>query len=301
MEIRVLRYFLAVAREESVTKAAQALHITQPTLSRQLAQLEEEMGVKLLERGARKVALTGEGMLLRRRAEEIVELAEKAARELTTQEAELTGNVAIGCGELESSQLLAHLIAGFQKEHPAVHFELYSGNSDNIKERLENGLLDIGLLLEPMELSKYRFLRTGVKEEWGIFVPADSPLARKETVRPKDLANSPLIMGQREAVQGELRHWLGSYGDKIKPAASGNLHYNLSLLAKEGVGVYIGIKLNCSYPGLAFVPLSPKLEFRTVLVWKQSQALSPAVSAFIRYLENRLKTAEEDKEAGEAE
>lgn len=294
MELRVLEYFLTVAREGNITKAAEALHLTQPTLSRQLMQLEKELGVTLFQRGKREIALTEEGMLLRRRAEEMTSLAQKTRQELARQGQELSGSVAVGMGELRASQLLARLIAGFQKQHPSVSFDIYSGNSDNIKERIENGLIDVGLLVEPADISKYRFLRTDVKEEWGVLVAEDSKLAQKEVIRPKDLAGVPLIVSRRETLQGELMNWFGSYGKKVRVIAGGNLHYNLSVLASTGVGAYIGILLEPDYPGLRYIPLSPKLEFSTVLVWKQAQGFSPAVSAFINYLEECLKGMETD-------
>lgn len=294
MELRVLEYFLTVAREGNITKAAEALHITQPTLSRQLMQLEKELGVTLFQRGKREAVLTEEGMLLRRRAEEMTSLAQKTRQDLARQGRELSGSVAIGMGELRASQLLARLIARFQRQYPAVSFDIYSGNSDNIKERIENGLIDVGLLVEPVDISKYRFLRTEVKEEWGVLVAEDSPLAKKEVIRPKDLAGVPLIVSRRESLQGELMNWLGSYGEKVQMVAGGNLHYNLSVLASTGVGTFVGVMLEPAFPGLRYVPLSPKLEFSTVLVWKQVQSFSPAVSAFINYLEKCLKGMDTD-------
>ena len=167
MEIRVLKYFLMAAREENITKAATLLHLTQPTLSRQLMQLEEELGVELFRRSKHRIVLTEDGMLLRRRAEEIVALADKTKEDFLHRQDELAGIISIGSGELRSSQFLAHLISGFQKENPLVQFTFYSGNSDNIKERLERGLLDVGLLQEPVDIVKYSFIRTPVREQWG--------------------------------------------------------------------------------------------------------------------------------------
>ena len=170
MELRVLKYFLMVAREESVTKAANLLHITQPTLSRQLMQLEEELGVKLFIRNKKHILLTEEGMLLRRRAEEIVTLSEKTREELSHSKEDLSGKINIGSGELRTSLFLAELIISFKKLHPLVEFEIYSGNADNIKERIESGILDIGLLQEPVDISKYDFMRTPFKEHWGLLI-----------------------------------------------------------------------------------------------------------------------------------
>ena len=189
MEFRTLKYFLTVAREENITRAAALLHLTQPTLSRQLMQLEEELGVTLFDRGSRAIklfrrsqhhiVLTEAGMLLRRRAQEIVELAEKTARELRPAE-EVTGRISIGSGDLRSMTYLAKLLAAFHRQHPRVQYEIYSGDSDGIKERIEQGLLDMGLLLEPVDTSRYQILRLPVRESWGVLVPEDSPLARRK-------------------------------------------------------------------------------------------------------------------------
>ena len=294
MELRVLNYFLMVAREENITKAASLLHLTQPTHSRQLMQLEEELGVQLFTRSKHRIVLTDDGMLLRRRAEELVSLAEKTKEELRHQEKELTGKICIGSGELQSSQFLAQLITAFHEKHPAVEFELYSGHSDNIKERIEQGLLDVGLLQEPVDISKYDFLRTPMKEQWGILVSKDCPLAQQETVTPRDLAGVPLILPQRESVQNELSHWFGSYADQIHSFANGNLQYNMAILARNHLGCVVTIRLDCRFDGLEFVPLSPKLETGTVLVWKKVQVFSPATTAFLEEAKEYLSGMKED-------
>ena len=172
MELRILRYFLAVAREENITKAAELLHITQPTLSRQLAQLEEDVGVTLFSRGARKVTLTDEGMLLRRRAEEIVDLADKTEKELTERDELINGVVSVGCGELASVQVIAEMFRAFKEKYPAVTYELYAGNADYTNERIEKGLSDIALFLEPVDIDRYDFIRLGVKERWAVLLPS---------------------------------------------------------------------------------------------------------------------------------
>ena len=254
MEFRTLKYFLTVAREENITRAAALLHLTQPTLSRQLMQLEEELGVKLFRRSQHHIVLTEAGMLLRRRAQEIVELAEKTARELRPAE-EVTGRISIGSGDLRSMTYLAKLLAAFHRQHPRVQYEIYSGDSDGIKERIEQGLLDMGLLLEPVDTSRYQILRLPVRESWGVLVPEDSPLARREAVTPGDLA------------------------------ASGNLPYNQTQLAREGLGIYLVIRLDCAYDGLRFVPLSPPLESGTVLAWKKTEVLSATAAALLRFAE----------------
>ena len=289
MELRVLKYFLMTAREENITHAAELLHITQPTLSRQLIQLEEELGVKLFQRSKHRIILTEDGMLLRRRAEEIVALTEKTMEDMQHKTSQLTGKISIGSGELKSSRFLAELIASFHSEHPEVQFEIYSGQSDNIKERIDHGILDMGLLVEPVDISKYNFVRTPFKERWGALVNENSELAGKEEVSPEELSCFPVILSQREMVQNELLNWFGEYADGLQRVASGNLLYNIAELAKCHLGNVVTLELNCSYDGLRFIPLRPALESGTVLVWKKTQVFSPAGNAFISYARQYLE------------
>ena len=283
MEIRVLKYFLIAAREENITSAASLLHLTQPTLSRQLIQLEEELGVTLFLRSKHRIILTEDGMLLRRRAEEIVSLAEKTKEDFLRKQEQIAGTIAIGSGELQSSAFLTRLITAFQKEHPLVYFTIYSGHSENIKERLERGLLDIGLLQEPVDITKYSFVRTPIREQWGALMRSDSELAEKESVSPGDLAGMPLVLPERENLQNELRNWFGPYGADLQVTATGNLLYNLAALARESGSGVLTLRLDCAYEGLRFVPLSPGLESGTVLAWKKIQTFSPATTAFLEY------------------
>ena len=288
MEIRVLKYFLLVAREENITKAANLLHLTQPTLSRQLMQLEEELGVQLFRRSKHRIILTEEGMLLRRRAEEIVALADKTRDDLQRRGEQLSGTVAVGSGELQSSRFLTQLLTAFQRENPLVSFSIYSGNSDNIKERIERGLLDIGLLQEPVDIAKYSFVRTPGREQWGVLVREDSELASRKSVSPADLAAVPLILPEREIVQNELRNWFGPYAEGLRVTATGNLLYNLASLVRAGGSSVLTLALDCSYEGLRFLPLSPALESNTVLVWKKAQTFSAAAAALIQFSEKYI-------------
>ena len=292
MEIRVLKYFLLVAREENITKAANLLHLTQPTLSRQLMQLEEELGVQLFRRSKHRIILTEEGMLLRRRAEEIVALADKTKDDLQRREEQLSGAVAVGSGELQSSRFLAQLLTAFQEKNPLVSFAIYSGNSDNIKERIERGLLDVGLLQEPVDISKYSFVRTPCREQWGVLVREDSELASRERVSPADLASVPLILPEREIVQNELLNWFGPYAEGLRITATGNLLYNLASLARASGGSVLTLNLDCTYEGLRFTPLSPPLESNTVLVWKKTQTFSAAAAALIEFSEKYISGME---------
>ena len=288
MEIRVLKYFLLVAREENITKAANLLHLTQPTLSRQLMQLEEELGVQLFRRSKHHIILTEEGMLLRRRAEEIVALADKTKDDLQHREEQLTGTIAVGSGELQSSRFLTQLLTAFQEKNPLVRFAIYSGNSDNIKERIERGLLDVGLLQEPVDISKYSFVRTPCREQWGVLVRDDSELAARENVSPAELASVPLILPERESVQNELFNWFGSYAEGLHITATGNLLYNLASLVRASGGSVLTLNLDCTYEGLRFIPLSPPLESNTVLVWKKAQTFSAAAAALIEFSEKYI-------------
>ena len=294
MEIRVLKYYLLVAREENITKAANLLHLTQPTLSRQLMQLEEELGVQLFRRSKHRIVLTEDGMLLRRRAEEIVALADKTKDDLQHREGQLSGTVTVGSGELRSSGFLTRLLTAFQAEHPLVSFTIYSGNSDNIKERIERGLLDVGLLQEPVDIAKYSFIRTPCSEQWGVLVREDSELASRESVTPADLAAVPLILPERESVQNELFNWFGPYAEGLRITAAGNLLYNLASLARASGSSVLTLDLDCHYEGLRFIPLAPKLESNTVLVWKKTQMFSAAAAAMIAFSEKYIPGIEED-------
>ena len=285
MELRVLRYFLAVAREENITKAAALLHVTQPTLSRQLMQLEAELGVKLFRRSQYRVVLTDDGMLLRR-AQEIVELADKAERELQHTQTELAGEVAIGCGETVAMTFLSRHIGAFRRLHPQVQFRIYSANADDVKEHIEKGLLDMGLLTEPVDIERYAFLRMPQKDRWGVLVPKEHPLARKESVTPKDLTDVPLLISSRETIRNELAGWFGGAFEKIEIAATYNLILNAANMVKNGLGAALCFDLDNISDALTFVPLSPKLETGTVLAWKKDQIDSPAAEQFLKFIRN---------------
>lgn len=197
MEIRVLRYFITVAREETITGAASALHMTQPTLSRQIRELEKELGRKLLERGTHKVTLTKEGLLLRKRAEEIISLVDKTEGEFRSMGGAVEGDVYIGGGETRGLHLIAEAAKELQKDYPGIHYHLYSGNAQDVTERLDKGLLDFGLLIQPFDVSGYESLAIPETETWGVVMRKDSPLAELETVRKEDLLDKPLIVSRQ--------------------------------------------------------------------------------------------------------
>ena len=289
MELRVLNYFLMVSQEENITKAAQLLHVTQPTLSRQLMQLEDELGVKLFERSNHSIVLTSDGLLLKRRAQEIVSLAEKTKRELTTEK-ELSGEIEIGSGEFKSFSLLADVIAAFSAKHPGVRFHLNSGNADTIKERLENGGLDIGLLADPVDISRYEFTRLPQKETWGIIAHNDFAIAKRPFVTPKDLISLPLILPHRRMVREEIQNWFGDlYGD-VNVFATYDLLYNAAIMAQKKMGIILTIELESRFDEVKFVPFAPKMEFGSVLVWKKNQIQSAAMEAFIDFSKKYAKS-----------
>ena len=290
MEFRVLKYFLMVAREENITKAAALLHLTQPTLSRQLMQLEAELGVKLFHRSKHSIILTEDGMLLKRRAQEIISLSDKTVQELSHKEDVLSGEIAIGCGETKNMLFLSEQIRKFRQKYPLVQFSIHSAIADDIKERIEKGILDIGLLMEPVDVGKYEFIRMPQKEKWGILVRKDSELAAKESINPKDLTNVPLIMVKRELVKNELASWFGDYYEGVQIAATYNLILNAASMVERGVGVALCFDLGAAfYEDLCFIPLAPTLETGSVLVWKKNQTLGAATSQFMRYLRNAFQ------------
>lgn len=288
MELRVLRYFLMVAREENITRAAGLLHVTQPTLSRQLIQLEEELGVKLFHRNKYRITLTEEGLLLKQRAQEIVALSDKAKQELTKSEGTLSGEIAIGCAEARSFSVLAEQIVAFRKLYPRVRFRIYSATADDVKDRMENGLLDMGLLMEPVDIGRYAFIRMPVRERYGVLVRRDSPLAEKESVRPEDLVGMPLLFGSREGVREEIAGWFGEQFDRMEVAVRYNQIRNGADLVEHGAGVALTIDQANIGENLRFIPLSPVLELGSVLAWKNLRTFPPAVRGFIDHLKHTI-------------
>ncbi len=295
MELRVLNYFLAIAREENITKAAQTLHVTQPTLSRQIAQFEEELGVKLFVRSNHNISLTEDGMILKRRAQEIISLADKTKKDFMNKEETLSGEIAIGSGEFQSTRFLSQLIAAFKEKYPLVRYEIYSGNTGNIQDNIERGLLDIGLINEPVDIRKYDFVSTAQKEKWGVMVKKDSELADKEFVRPDELIGYPLIIPSGDFIRSFIEKWFGEYASQINAVAAVNLLYNGAMMVENDIGVLMCIKLNSEYKNLRFIPLSPSVEAGTALAWKKEQIFSPATTAFIEFAKQYSKSISDYK------
>ncbi len=295
MEIRVLKYFLTVAREGSITGAANALHLTQPTLSRQLMDLEKELGHKLLIRGKYNISLTPEGMMLRKRAEEIIDMVEKTEAEFYSINEILSGDIYIGCGETDSMKYIAEVMKELQSEYPAIKFHIYSGNAEDVTEKLEKGLLDFGVLIQPIDLSKYDKLTIPKKDVWGVIMRNDSPLAEKKVITLKDLSGLPIIasrqMSKKYSSESEFLDWFGEEFENINITATYNLVYNAAKMVEAGIGYAITLDklINTgSNSDLTFRPLSPKLESGLDIVWKKYQIFSPAAKLFLEKLEHRF-------------
>ena len=288
MDIRILKYFLTVAREESITRAAEVLHITQPTLSRQLTQLEEEVGSKLFIRGTRKIVLTGEGMLLCRRAREIADLVDKTEMELAASQQLVEGCVSIGSGELAAVGRLAGLIDSFREKYPMVPYDLFTATADQVKERMESGLIDIGLLLEPVDVDKYEYVRLDIREKWVAVMRPDDPFAKKAFVTAEDLAKVPIIMARRSNVESELGNWFGEYYKDLNVVFHSNLPSNGAVMVQQGLGYALtveGISDSLWDKGKICVrPLHPVLEASSVLAWKRQQPFGRAAQKFIEHV-----------------
>ena len=288
MEIRVLQYFLAVVREESITRAADVLHITQPTLSRQIAGLEEETGVKLFERGTRKITLTNEGLLLRRRAEEILQLIDKTQQELVEQEEQIEGKITIGCGELASVKYIMKVIDEFRKQYPRVTYDIVTAPADYVKEQMEKGLIDIGILLEPISVEKFEYKRLAVKEQWVVIMKPDDVLAGKENITAEDLVGVPLILPKRMNVQSELASWFGELYSKLNVQFTSNLNSNGALMVSQGLGYSVCIESFQNFwnqQKLVSRPLYPELTGSCVLAWKRNDPFSNPVTKFIQFIQ----------------
>lgn len=282
MELRVLRYYLTVAREENITRAAEILHITQPTLSRQMADLEAELDTRLFDRTNRRIVLTEAGMLLRRRAGELVRLADKTEQEFKSGSEELVGLVSIGSGVTAAvAEALPELIERYAASCPQVRFELRTGTADVIKDQLDKGLWDLGILMEPADVAKYSFLRLPQKDVWGILMPEGDPLAQRDAITPGDLRGLPLIVSWRIG-ERETRAWFGGEPEDWNIFCTYDMVGNAALLVQRQLGYAFTIEqVSRNLPGLVFRPLSPPVVSTSLLVWKKYQPVSRAVQKFI--------------------
>lgn len=294
MELRVLRYFLTIAREENITRAADILHITQPTLSRQIMQLEDELDVKLFNRGA-KFSLTEKGLLLRRRAEELLSLAQKTEEEMQALETSVSGTIHIGGGETNAMRIWAPIIKEFSEENPEVVFDFFSGSADELKERVDKGLIDIILLVEPVDIAKYEFIRLPSSDRFGILMRTDSLLAQQASVSSEDLLDKPLIVSGRGLVQAKLMQWFGKQYEDLHVVATYNLINNAAIMVESGLGYAFSLeKLLFEEEGspLCFRPLEPKVEVGHFLAWKKYQVFSQATEKFLKKIKQRLNPTE---------
>lgn len=297
MELRVLRYFLTVAREGSITKAANFLHVTQPTLSRQLKDLEQDLGKKLFIRRSHSISLTNEGILLKKRAEEIVYMADKLKTEFSSMKETVSGDVYIGGGETDAIRHIARIVKELQIRYPNVRYHLYSGNEEDVTDRLDRGMLDFGILIEPADLSKYNHLNIPAKDLWGVVMKKDSPLAEKATIQAADLVTLPLICSRQVMNQtyskNEFADWFGENLDKLNVVTTYNLAYNASIMVEEGIGYAITLDKIVNTSGesnLCFKPLEPRLESGLNLVWKKHQVFSAASDLFFQAIQAKFSS-----------
>ncbi len=286
MDLRVLRYFLEIAREENVTHAAQRLHVSQPTLSRQIKELEEELGKKLFIRSNYSVKLTEEGLLLRKRAEDILDMADKTLAEFKSLDEINGGDIHIGCAESNGIALFIQVIHSLQKQYPSIRFHFYSSGTETVNERLDKGLLDFAIIVQEVDLSKYNYLKIPTFDRWGLIMRKDSQLAQHSCIQLQDLMNIPLIIS-RQAMKEEMPRWFGEKQEKLHIVATYDLLFNTSVMVREGVGYALGFD-GLVYTGadsdLCFRPLDPVLTSPMYIVWKKYQVFSPVAALLLEEL-----------------
>ena len=291
MEIRVLRYFIAVANEESISAAANYLHLSQPTLSRQLKDLEKELGTPLFVRGNRKISLTDEGIFLLRKAKEIVELVDKTEANFNESKEMISGEIYIGGGETEAMHFIARTLKELLEDYPNIRFHLYSGNADDITSKLDSGLLDFGIVIEPTDKQKYDYIKLPATDIWGVLMRKDSPLAYKQSIQPTDLLDKPLLISRQTTVSNEFTGWFGQDIGDFNTVATYNLIYNAALMVEENIGYALCIDKLINTSGnskLCFKPLSPRLEANLNVIWKKHQVFSKAATKFLDQLRNNI-------------
>lgn len=285
MEIRVLQYFLAIAREQSISGAAEFLHISQPTLSRQIRDMEEELGKQLFIRGNRKIELTEEGMLLRRRAEEIVNLTKKTEKEIMNSDINVTGDIYIGAGETAAIEYVAKAATLLKEKHPSIHYHLSSDDAIDILEQLDKGLIDFGIIIGSIDKAKYDYLLLPVKDSWGILMRKDAPLAEKEYIEAADLNHLPLIVSRQISDNHNISMWFPKGLSKCNIASTYNLVYNATYMAAQGNGYILTLDKLINTSGdskLCFRPLYPKVETEIYIIWKKYQMFSKAAEEFLK-------------------
>ena len=297
MELRVLQYFLAVAREQNITKAAEALHLSQPTLSTQLREMERELGKQILIRGtkgSRKVTLTDEGMLLRKRAEEILRLVHKTEREISLSDSVIMGDVYIGTGETDALRYIARAAKELYTEYPGIRYHISSGNSGFVLEQLDKGLIDFGIVFGSVDNTKFNSLELPYKDTWGVLMLKSSPLAKKERITPADLWDKALIISQ-QSDNGDFLKWIGKEISELNITATYNLIFNASLMVEEGLGYAVGLDKIINTGGdspLCFRPLYPERKDGMHIIWKKYHILTKPSEKFIRKISENISEAD---------
>ncbi len=285
MELRVLRYFLTVAKEQSFTKAAEQLHITQPTLSRQLAALEDELGTVLFNRGGKHITLTDEGILLKRRALEIIDLEDKIIDEFTSNEDVVDGIINIGCGEFAAVETLAQISRQYKSKYPMVQIALHTGTADTLLEMMHKGLVDIGLFMEPVSTENLDYIRIQGSDQWVVSMKPDDVLAQKDYITKEDLLKVPVILPERYGVQNELANWFGKDFEKLNISFTSNLGTNAGVMAIYGLGYPVSIEGAAKYwrqDLLIQKKLYPEIKSNTVIAWRRNIPYSKAIQLFIK-------------------
>lgn len=286
-----MQYFLAVTREQSITGAADALHLSQPTLSRQLHDLEEELGKQLFIRGKRQITLTEEGMLLRKRAQEILELVQKAEDEISLSAEVIAGDITVGAGETDGMRLLAKAMRALQEEYPLIRFHIVSGDRVNVAEELDRGLLDFGLLFGQVDVTKYEAVPLPYQDTWGVLMRKDAPLAKKEAITAEDLLGQPLLVSRQALQHNDFRSFFGSVYSKLNIVGTFNLIFNGSLMVDEDIGYALSLDKLINVTGnsnLCFRPLTPTVKSTPYLVWKKYQVFTKAAAKFLQTLQETI-------------
>lgn len=293
MEIRVLRYFLEIARVGNMSRAAQRLHVTQPTLSKQMKELERELGKKLFRRSSASVSLTDEGMLLRKRAEDLLEMADKIEQEFTAMDDLTGGDVYIGCAESYLIKYLAYAVKRLGERYPGIQYHITSGGTEQVVERLDRGLFDMAFIVEPPDLSKYNYLEVPESDTWGVLMRKDCPLAVKEAVTFEDLLAYPVFCSEQSA-KVDLPRWCGEKVDKLNRIATFNLSNNGAVFVREGLGVQLTFDrlIETAEGGsLCFRPLAPPLYTKMYVIWRKYQIFTPAAGKLLEELKSVCEKA----------
>lgn len=285
IETNSLQAFLTVVQEKTISKAAEALHISQPALSRKLKNLEAEVGTTLFHRGSHEITLTDSGRYLFDRGKQILSLIDSTEKNLA-QNNTISGQITIGGAETQSFDLIAQVIKETLSTYPTIKINLYSGNADDVLEKIDNGLLDFGLVIDPVEKQKYEYIKLPTYNSWGILVSDAHVLAKKKHVMAKDLEGYPLMISSQSFVDNQLAEWLGKNIEHYNIVGTYNLLYNASLIAKNGIAVVLCLDgiINTADTNLVFIPFSPSLEVPISMVWKKNTSLSTASSTFLNFI-----------------